>query len=174
VSEEPKRKKRVVRERSYEPPFSGAKSQPVTQYRKIHKRWILKLKNDPPEGVPPVNPLTRCKRCGYAVRIHDRQEQDGKCGPITETTIDDPWPATFGDMGEDGVPHHRSDEGQGYCFQCGNCCYFVTLDASLGADWGACTNPASQYDGRVTFEHWSCRAFSFDGLRDQEAAADGR
>lgn len=166
--------KRIVREKSYLPPFSGTVAQPVKQYRRIHERWIAQLKADLPDGVPLVDPLFRCKRCGVAVRAHKRiQEDSGKCGPITDTVIDDPWPATFGDVGEDGKPVHRND-GAGHCFQCGFCCYFVTLDASLGGDWGACTNPASQYDGRVTFEHWTCKASSWKGLSDQEYAAATR
>ena len=34
---------------------------------------------------------------------------------------------------------------------------YVELSGELGADWGACTNELSQYDGQLVFEHWTCR-----------------
>ncbi len=43
--------------------------------------------------------------------------------------------------------------------QCLHCRYYVPLTGDLGADWGACTCEASQYDGRLVFEHWTCREY---------------
>lgn len=127
------RARRARRERSYTPPFSGARAQPTSEYRQIHRRWIARLSATLPAGVP-------------AARWSERPP--GR-----------PWPATFGDDDPDTGPTHDPDE-QGGCLQCGGCCYYVTLDASLGADWGACTNARSEYDGRVVFEHWTCAAFT--------------
>jgi hypothetical protein len=59
----------------------------------------------------------------------------------------------------EGKPVHRADEGAGYCFQCLHCRYYDPLDSPLGMDWGACVNPASQYDRQVVFEHWTCTKF---------------
>lgn len=192
----PDRPKRVLREQSYEPPFSGSLAQPVTQYRQIHTRWVEKLLRVLPDGVPAEAPIVRCTRCHCTPDIHPkdphaptRRYRDGRyvrCGhcrvavvahklascTLPGTYVDDtPHPATFGDLDEYGRPIHRPDEGAGHCFQCGLCCYYIPLDASIGADWGACTNPRSQYDGRVTFEHSTCRYFSYDGLEHDRAAA---
>jgi hypothetical protein len=41
--------------------------------------------------------------------------------------------------------------------QCLHCRHYVELSGELGADWGACTNEHSQYDGKLVFEHWTCR-----------------
>ena len=40
--------------------------------------------------------------------------------------------------------------------QCGGCSYYIPLEGSIGMDWGACSNPSSNFDGRVTFEHHGC------------------
>ena len=45
--------------------------------------------------------------------------------------------------------------------QCGGCRFFVTLSGVLGSDYGACTNVASLFDGRVMFEHDGCEAFEW-------------
>ena len=44
--------------------------------------------------------------------------------------------------------------------QCGGCCYFIPLTGTLIDDWGACSNPASVFDGSVMFEHLGCDAFA--------------
>jgi len=44
--------------------------------------------------------------------------------------------------------------------QCGGCRYFIPLTGTLIDDWGACSNPASVFDGSVMFEHLGCDAFS--------------
>lgn len=154
-------KKYVRRETSYEPPFSGARGQPIVEFNAIHKRWCGKLMGELPEGLPAIEPMRRCRVCGVAVQAHGAVSCRSK-KPVEPFTVDDPWPATFGDLAEDGVtPIHRADEGRGYCFQCGNCCYYIPLESRLGGDWGACSNAKSQYDGRVTYEHWSCKEFRF-------------
>jgi hypothetical protein len=43
--------------------------------------------------------------------------------------------------------------------QCGHCRFWVPLSGALGADYGACTNPASSFDGRAQFEHDGCDEF---------------
>ncbi|MER7892562.1 DUF3027 domain-containing protein [Micromonospora sp. NPDC094482] len=47
-----------------------------------------------------------------------------------------------------------------YDEQCGGCRFWIPLDGELGHDYGACTNPASPFDGRVRFEHDGCAAFA--------------
>jgi len=44
--------------------------------------------------------------------------------------------------------------------QCGGCRYFIPLTGTLIDDWGACSNPASVFDGSVMFEHLGCDVFS--------------
>lgn len=44
---------------------------------------------------------------------------------------------------------------------CG-CLHFLTLEGSLGADWGVCANPASPRAGMLTFEHQGCRFYEDD------------
>ncbi len=46
-----------------------------------------------------------------------------------------------------------------YETQCGTCRYFVPLMGVFIDDWGACTNPDSEFDRRVMFEHDGCDAF---------------
>jgi len=53
----------------------------------------------------------------------------------------EPWPETWHD---------------GICKQCLHCQFYVELSGELGSDWGACTSEASQYDGGLVFEHWTC------------------
>ena len=43
--------------------------------------------------------------------------------------------------------------------QCLFCRFYLPLEGPMGADWGACANPASPRDGTVTFEHDHCDAF---------------
>lgn len=43
--------------------------------------------------------------------------------------------------------------------QCGICKFWFPLARPLGADWGACTNPASPFDRTVMFEHDGCDHF---------------
>ena len=43
--------------------------------------------------------------------------------------------------------------------QCGVCRFFVPLTGFFINDWGACTNGASEFDGRVMLEHWGCAHF---------------
>lgn len=80
--------------------------------------------------------------------------------PIGVPIDRDGWPATFGDM-VDGKPVHRLDDGEEYCFQCLHCRYYDELESPMGLDWGACNNPASQYDRTVVFEHWTCKEFEW-------------
>lgn len=68
------------------------------------------------------------------------------------------WPATSGSY-EDGVAKHEPKEGLA-TLQCGGCRYYALLQGKLGRDWGACTNPRSYLDGKVTFEHWTCKEFT--------------
>jgi len=44
--------------------------------------------------------------------------------------------------------------------QCGRCRYFIPLTGVLGSDYGACSNPASAFDGTVRFEHDGCVEFA--------------
>jgi hypothetical protein len=46
-----------------------------------------------------------------------------------------------------------------YGQQCGACVYFVYLTGAFVNDWGACSNPDSQFDGQVRFEHDGCEQF---------------
>lgn len=54
---------------------------------------------------------------------------------------------------------HVEDGTETHCFQCMFCRHYVPLEGSIGADWGACTNPSSEYDRRCVFEHWTCKGF---------------
>lgn len=56
----------------------------------------------------------------------------------------EPWPDTWRDP-------------EGPAMQCLHCRYYVALSGPLRADWGACANERSQYDGELVFEHWTCR-----------------
>lgn len=47
-----------------------------------------------------------------------------------------------------------------YAEQCGRCEYWIPLAGHMGYDYGACSNSASAFDGRVRFEHDGCPAFS--------------
>lgn len=44
--------------------------------------------------------------------------------------------------------------------QCGGCRFWVALGGELGRDWGVCTHPGSEFDGRVRFEHDGCELFA--------------
>ena len=67
------------------------------------------------------------------------------------------WPQTFGEIGRDGKPKRWGETPRSYCLQCMFCVHYEVLEGALGADWGACSNEASEYDGRVVFEHWTCK-----------------
>lgn len=43
--------------------------------------------------------------------------------------------------------------------QCLSCRYYLGIEGRLGADWGVCSNPRSERDGKVTFEHSTCVDF---------------
>ena len=58
-----------------------------------------------------------------------------------------------------GTPEYR-DEWYGQ--QCLFCQYYCPLTSELGLDFGACTNPASDFDGRVMFEHDGCKNYVED------------
>lgn len=105
--------------------------QSAREYALVHPRWIEQLQANPPEGVP--------------VEI--------------ESVRGLPWPATFGDYDESAGATHRpeSDQGDGYCLQCGGCRFYLTLDG----DWGGCSLAGGQYDRQLVFEHWSCNGFRF-------------
>ncbi len=45
--------------------------------------------------------------------------------------------------------------------QCEVCDFYVKLAGSLGFDWGVCTNLASEMDGKLVFEHFTCPAWRF-------------
>lgn len=124
------------REESYQPPFSGGRGQPEEEFALIHDRWAKRLRRTWPSGVPAELPIEGTKPGAFI-----------------------PWPATFGSEVADGSLIHASDEGQGYCLQCGGCTYYIPLEGKLGGDWGACSNPKSQYDRTCVFEHWTCKEF---------------
>jgi hypothetical protein len=44
--------------------------------------------------------------------------------------------------------------------QCGDCVFWFPITGKLGADWGACTNSKSPFDGRVRFEHDGCDEYA--------------
>jgi hypothetical protein len=46
--------------------------------------------------------------------------------------------------------------------QCLHCRFYVPLSGSLGADWGACANPISEFDRSVMFEHDGCDRFQLE------------
>ncbi|MGW4960627.1 DUF3027 domain-containing protein [Nonomuraea sp. NPDC004186] len=46
-----------------------------------------------------------------------------------------------------------------YYAQCGGCRFWIALSGQLGLDYGACTNPASSFDGQMRFEHDGCVRF---------------
>lgn len=96
-----------------------------------------------------------------ATRIHERwiARLTASLPPgVPESVRLEGWPATFGSY-EDGVARHSAKEGVA-TLQCGLCRYYVPLRGGLGRDWGACTNPRSYLDGKVTFEHWTCKEFT--------------
>jgi hypothetical protein len=43
-----------------------------------------------------------------------------------------------------------------YDEQCGGCIYFIPLMGDLADDYGACSNPQSEFDGIIRFEHDGC------------------
>ncbi len=121
----------VERNLSYEPPFSGSRPQEQAALEAVHPRWIRLLSSVLPVGVPTEETVS-----GHASK--------GR------------WPLTWGDV-VDGENRHR--EPGNHCMQCGSCQFYVPLEGDLGSDWGACTNPRSQYDRTCTFEHWTCKEF---------------
>ncbi|WJK41074.1 DUF3027 domain-containing protein [Solwaraspora sp. WMMA2056] len=50
-----------------------------------------------------------------------------------------------------------------YDEQCGSCKFWLPLAGELGADYGACANARSPFDGRVQFEHDGCDEFEDAG-----------
>lgn len=47
--------------------------------------------------------------------------------------------------------------------QCGACIYYVRLVGMFNSDYGACTNPDSEFDAKVRFEHDGCDGFTSAG-----------
>jgi len=97
-----------------------------------HVRWIKRLCRTWPEGVPAWQPEP------------DEAPVSGRI---------EPRPEIWRDL--KGMP-----DPEGMCMQCLQCRYYVELSGELGADWGACTNELSQYDGQLVFEHWTCREWA--------------
>jgi hypothetical protein len=44
--------------------------------------------------------------------------------------------------------------------QCGQCRFYMPLQGLLSTDWGVCSNPESEFDGKVMFEHDGCEHYS--------------
>jgi hypothetical protein len=57
-------------------------------------------------------------------------------------------------------PEYREDW---YMQQCGACTFWFPLAGKMGADYGACANARSPFDGRVRFEHDGCTEYSDAG-----------
>lgn len=89
---------------------------------------------------------------------------------VSGSTARTPW---LGDDAEHNdacherwLPRRNRDTGDAahpdawYCEQCGGCRFWVALRGPVGADWGACTNSRSRFDGRVRFEHDGCDVFT--------------
>jgi Protein of unknown function (DUF3027) len=55
-------------------------------------------------------------------------------------------------------PDYQWDKWAGQ--QCLTCRYYIPLSGSFGADYGACSNAASPFDGTVRFEHDGCDEYS--------------
>lgn len=149
------------RNRSYEPPFSGARTQEQSEFDRIHPRWARWLREHPPEGVPGEPPVERCGVCHAAVSAHSRVARRGHPRAFDVYLSTDEGPQTFGDIDpETGrATRHGYPGSPGYCLQCGGCQYYIPLEGDLGSDWGACSNARSEYDGRVVFEHHTCKEF---------------
>lgn len=45
--------------------------------------------------------------------------------------------------------------------QCGGCRYYVELEGHFMSDWGLCTHPESEQDGKAMFEHDGCEHYTF-------------
>jgi len=82
----------------------------------------------------------QCLRRTWPEDVPARQPITGEHGVPGDVV---PWPDTW------------RDPNQG-AMQCLHCRHYVELSGELGADWGACTNEQSQYDGQLVFEHWTC------------------
>jgi hypothetical protein len=59
----------------------------------------------------------------------------------------------------------RKQEADGYkeewwAEQCGMCRYLIPLSGAFADDYGICSNPRSDFDGLVRFEHDGCDKFS--------------
>ena len=50
-----------------------------------------------------------------------------------------------------------------YSEQCLFCRYLIPLSGAFAEDYGACSNEASPFDGKVMFEHDGCDNFSPTG-----------
>ncbi len=60
---------------------------------------------------------------------------------------------------------NRRQENSGYKDkwygeQCGMCRYFIPLSGAFSEDYGGCSNPSSESDGMIRFEHDGCEQFS--------------
>lgn len=158
-----------------------------------HRCKIGWLESHLPLGVPcNETPMVRCKGCNVAVEAHrpvcplpstyddHGAERCTACNcvtgephrkwkecPLPETYVDGrAWPATFGYYDAAGRPVHTVDEArQEYCFQCEFCQHFRPVDG----DWGYCRAPGGQYEGRLSFEHFTCPRFVYDDSDDEEA-----
>ena len=64
-------------------------------------------------------------------------------------------------------PLKAAREEYGGVIQCGGCRWFGAFDA----DFGLCCNPASSFDGKVTFEHGGCEKHS--NIEDGTVVLDG-
>jgi hypothetical protein len=62
--------------------------------------------------------------------------------------------------------HHRFDDPnfkeEWSDQQCMDCKFFTPLTGVFVDDWGVCSNPASEFDGIVRFEHDGCDAYELD------------
>lgn len=54
-------------------------------------------------------------------------------------------------------PNYKNDW---YSEQCGGCIYFIPLMGELSDDYGACSNPQSDFDGVIRFEHDGCEQYT--------------
>ena len=50
-----------------------------------------------------------------------------------------------------------------YSEQCVNCNYYIRLINFFRDDWGVCSNPESNFDGKVRFKHDGCDKYHESG-----------
>lgn len=75
-------------------------------------------------------------------------------------------------IGKNLTPHYReilAGADDDIDHQCGGCRFYLCLEGSTGSDWGACSNPASPFDGTLKFEHDGC---SYHEYGDEEATPE--